>query len=75
MTNGKNHIVIAKSGGKAVHFNEVDVRPMGRTASGVRGVTLDSGDDKVVFTIGHGSFQQSVAFVNSDSSNAICPWS
>ena len=48
MTNGKNHIVIAKSGGKAVHFNEVDVRPMGRTASGVRGVTLDSGDDKVV---------------------------
>ena len=48
MTNGKNHIVIAKSGGKAVHFNEVDVRPMGRTASGVRGVTLDSVDDKVV---------------------------
>ena len=48
MTNGKNHIVIAKSGGKAVHFNEDDVRPMGRTASGVRGVTLDSGDEKVV---------------------------
>ncbi len=48
MTNGKNHIVIAKSGGKAVHFNEADVRPMGRTASGVRGVTLDSVDDKVV---------------------------
>ena len=48
MTNGKNHIVIAKSGGKAVHFNEVDVRPMGRTASGVRGVRLDSADDKVV---------------------------
>jgi DNA gyrase subunit A len=48
MTNGKNHIVIAKSEGKAVHFNEADVRPMGRTASGVRGVTLESGADKVV---------------------------
>ena len=48
MTNGKNHIVIAKSGGKAVHFDEADVRPMGRTAAGVRGVTLDSSDEKVV---------------------------
>jgi DNA gyrase subunit A len=48
LTNGKNHIVIAKSEGKAVHFNEEDVRPMGRTAAGVRGVTLDSKADKVV---------------------------
>lgn len=48
MTNGKNHIVIAKSEGKAVHFNEDDVRPMGRTAAGVRGVTLESDEDKVV---------------------------
>lgn len=48
LTNGKNHIVIAKSEGKAVHFNEADVRPMGRTAAGVRGVTLDSGSDKVI---------------------------
>jgi DNA gyrase subunit A len=48
LTNGKNHIVIAKSGGKAVHFNEEDVRPMGRTAAGVRGVTLESDQDKVI---------------------------
>src|SRR6478735_229265 len=48
LTNGKNHIVIAKSGGKAVHFDEGDVRPMGRTAAGVRGVTLDSSEEKVV---------------------------
>lgn len=48
MTNGTNHIVIAKSDGKAVHFNENDVRPMGRTASGVRGVTLEQEHDKVV---------------------------
>jgi len=48
LTNGKNHIVIAKSEGKAVHFNESQVRPMGRTAAGVRGVTLDSETDKVI---------------------------
>ena len=48
LTNGKNHIIIAKSGGKAVHFNESDVRPMGRTAAGVRGVTLEGPSDKVV---------------------------
>src|SRR5687768_609165 len=48
MTNGNNHIVIAKSEGKAVHFNELQVRPMGRTAAGVRGVTLDSESDKVI---------------------------
>jgi DNA gyrase subunit A len=48
MTNGKNHIIIAKSEGKAVHFNESQVRPMGRTAAGVRGVSLDSDTDKVI---------------------------
>lgn len=48
LTNGKNDIIIAKSEGKAVRFNESDVRPMGRTASGVRGVTLESGEDKVI---------------------------
>jgi DNA gyrase subunit A len=48
LTNGKNHIIIAKSEGKAVHFNESEVRPMGRTAAGVRGVTLDSATDKVI---------------------------
>lgn len=48
LTNGNDHIVIAKSEGKAVHFHESDVRPMGRTAAGVRGVTLESDQDKVI---------------------------
>lgn len=48
LTNGDNHIVIAKRNGKAVHFHEGGVRSMGRTASGVRGVTLESDDDRVV---------------------------
>ncbi|HNP17102.1 MAG TPA: DNA gyrase subunit A [Fulvivirga sp.] len=48
LTNGDNHIVIAKTSGKAIHFHESDVRAMGRTASGVRGVRLEGKDDKVV---------------------------
>jgi DNA gyrase subunit A len=41
MTNGDNDIVIASSAGKAVRFHESRVRPMGRTAAGVRGISLD----------------------------------
>ena len=48
LTNGNNHIIIAKSSGRAVHFHESDVRSMGRTAAGVKGVTLEGEDDKVV---------------------------
>jgi DNA gyrase subunit A len=48
LTNGTNDIIIAKSEGKAVRFKESDVRPMGRTATGVRGVTLESDSDKVI---------------------------
>ena len=48
LTNGKNHIIIAKSEGKAIHFDEADVRPMGRTAAGVRAVKLDSATDEVI---------------------------
>lgn len=48
LTNGTNHVVIGKSSGKVIHFHESDVRAMGRAAAGVRGITLDSSDDKVV---------------------------
>lgn len=48
LTNGDNHIVIAKKSGRAIHFHEQDVRPMGRTAAGVRGVRLEGADDRVV---------------------------
>ncbi len=46
-TSGKDDIVISTSAGQAVRFNEADVRPMGRTARGVRGVRLRP-DDRVV---------------------------
>ncbi|MGK7390224.1 MAG: DNA gyrase subunit A [Candidatus Cyclobacteriaceae bacterium M2_1C_046] len=48
LTNGDNHIIIAKRSGKAIHFHESQVRPMGRTAAGVRGITLEGDDDYVV---------------------------
>ena len=44
MTDGKNHIVIGTRNGSAIRFNEKDVRDMGRTATGVRGVRLGKGD-------------------------------
>jgi DNA gyrase subunit A len=47
LTDGTNDVVLAKSGGKAVRFHEQDVRAMGRSARGVRGVTLEQ-DDRVV---------------------------
>lgn len=48
LTNGSNEIVIATSAGRAIRFNESSVRPMGRNASGVRGVTLQSDQDEVI---------------------------
>ena len=49
LTNGDNDIIIASSSGKAVRFNESRVRPMGRTATGVRGIELgDNADNKAI---------------------------
>ena len=48
LTNGSNEIVLATSEGRAIRFNESTVRPMGRNASGVRGVTLTSTSDVVI---------------------------
>ena len=49
MTNGNNEIVIANRNGRAIRFHESAVRDMGRTATGVRGITLDEdGADEVI---------------------------
>ena len=49
MTNGNNEIIIANRKGRAIRFHESTVRVMGRTATGVRGMTLDEdGRDEVV---------------------------
>ncbi len=41
LTDGDNDVVIAKNSGTAIHFHESDVRAMGRTAAGVRGIHLN----------------------------------
>ena len=48
MTNGSHHIMMAVRSGKAVRFEDGSVRPIGRTASGVRGITLGHDKDEVV---------------------------
>jgi len=47
LTSGASEIMIAASGGKSIRFNESDVRPMGRNASGVRGIKLEEGQHVV----------------------------
>ncbi len=48
LTNGHNELIIADRNGRAVRFNETDVRCMGRVSTGVRGMKLDDGDDAVI---------------------------
>ena len=48
LTDGTNEIVLATKSGRAIRFNEAKVRPMGRNASGVRGVTMVDENDEVV---------------------------
>lgn len=48
LTNGTDEIMLAVKSGRAIRFNESKVRPMGRNAAGVRGVTLSSNNDEVV---------------------------
>jgi DNA gyrase subunit A len=48
LTNGGQHIVIAAKSGRAIHFHESAVRPMGRTATGVRAIRLNDENDYVI---------------------------
>ena len=48
LTNGNSHVVISVKSGKAIRFEESKTRPMGRGASGVRGITLANESDEVV---------------------------
>lgn len=50
LTNGRHHIMLAVKSGRAIRFPETSVRPMGRTASGVRGIKL--ADEKTDYVVG-----------------------
>jgi DNA gyrase subunit A len=53
ITDGTKHIILCSASGKAIRFDENDVRPMGRNAAGVRGIRLPAGDDVIsLITLG-----------------------
>lgn len=57
MTNGNDEILISTAQGQAIRFHEKDVRPMGRTARGVRGIRLRQNDDVIgMDTVQEGSY-------------------
>lgn len=51
ITDGTKQIILCSSGGKAIRFDESDVRPMGRTATGVRGIRLREGEEVISLII------------------------
>ena len=66
LTTGNSQIMLAVKSGKAIRFEEEKVRPMGRTASGVRGVTLASNSDEVVGMICVNDFESDVLVVSEN---------
>jgi DNA gyrase subunit A len=59
LTDGKHDVMLFSDGGKAVRFDENDVRPMGRNARGVRGMALDEGQGVIAMLVAEDE-QQSV---------------
>jgi DNA gyrase subunit A len=64
LTTGESEIVMALRSGRAIRFNEKTVRPMGRTATGVRGVTLAHEQDEVIGMIAINSPESTVLVVS-----------
>jgi len=64
LTNGTSEIVMALRSGRAIRFNESTVRPMGRTATGVRGITLAGEKDEVVGMISVNNQETTVLVVS-----------
>ncbi len=64
LTNGNNEVVLAKKSGRAIRFNENTVRPMGRNASGVRGVSLENENDEVIGMICLENNEQTILVVS-----------
>ena len=67
LTNGHNELIMANRNGRAVRFDEKTIRTMGRTATGVRGIRLDKGDDQVVgMIVVNDSVQETVMVVSEN---------
>lgn len=68
LTNGSSEVLIAARKGKCVRFNESDVRPVGRTAAGVKGITIDDDDEVIgMISVDPESEQQPTIMVVSEN--------
>lgn len=67
LTNGTSEIMLAARKGKAVRFNESEVRPMGRNAAGVIGIRMDHKDDEVVGLITIDDIEKETVLVVSEN--------
>ena len=66
LTNGNSHIMLAVKSGKAIRFEESKTRPMGRGASGVRGITLADAQDEVVGMIAVNDMDANILVVSEN---------
>ncbi len=64
LTDGKSQIMIAVKSGKAIRFEEVKTRPMGRSASGVRGISLADEQDEVIGMVSLANEDENVLVVS-----------
>ncbi|TBW29108.1 DNA gyrase subunit A [Gramella sp. KN1008] len=66
LTTGNSQVMLAVKSGKAIRFEESKTRPMGRNASGVRGITLASDDDEVVGMVSVNEFDSDILVVSEN---------
>ncbi len=66
LTTGNSHVMLAIKSGKAIRFEEEKTRPMGRNASGVRGITLASDEDEVVGMIAVNDMDTDILVVSAN---------
>ena len=64
LTNGNSQVMLALKSGKSIRFEEAKTRPMGRTASGVRGITLQNDKDEVVGMIAVDDMESNILVVS-----------
>ena len=64
LTTGDSQVMLALKSGKAIRFEEAKTRPMGRTASGVRGITLADDNDEVIGMVSVNDFESDILVVS-----------
>ncbi|MAW50722.1 MAG: DNA gyrase subunit A [Flavobacteriaceae bacterium] len=66
LTNGSSHIILAVKTGKAIRFEESKTRPMGRGASGVRGIRLKNDSDEVIGMVAANDMDANILVVSEN---------